>query len=584
MQTDTSGTPQKLQMTGDLGSITPTSRAELDQALQVVREHATAFARLALGKKLELLRATLEGVHRVSPAWVRAACRAKGLPEGTPLEGEEWLAGPVITIRNLRQLIASLEAVERGGRPPLGRGAERRAGGQLAVRVFPTGGHDAALFTGFRCDTHLLPGVDEAAAAARQASFYQKTDPEGRVSVILGAGNVASIPPLDTIYKMFVEGYTAVLKMNPVNEYLGPFLIEAMAPLIQAGYLRVVYGGGDVGQHLVYHPLVDDVHITGSDLTHDLIVWGPPGPERERRKRENDPVLKKSISSELGNVSPIMVVPGEYSSDELWFQARGLATMVQNNASFNCNAGKVLVTSAGWAQRETFMGLVRKALGELPMRKAYYPGAKQRYESLLADRKNVERFGRPEADQLAWALVPDLDAADPAERLFQVEPFCGILSETALHAGDPAAFLAEATRFCNDRVWGTLNAAIIIPPRLQQGSVGAQLEKSIDELRYGSVAINHWPALVYGFTSPPWGGHPSATLDNIQSGLGWVHNTYLLEGIEKSVVRGPLVVQPKPPWFYDHRRTHEVGRRMADFEMAPSWGKVPGIAWQALRG
>jgi hypothetical protein len=372
--------------------------------------------------------------------------------------------------------------------------------------------------------------------------------------------------------------------MNPVNEYLGPFLIEAMAPLVQAGYLRIVYGGGDVGQHLVYHPMVDDVHITGSDLTHDLIVWGPPGAERERRKRDNDPLLKKTITSELGNVSPIVLVPAEYTSDELWFQARNLATMVQNNASFNCNAGKVLITSQGWSQRETFMGLVRKALGQLPLRKAYYPGAKQRYDTLLADRKNVERFGAPQAEQLAWALVPDLDAADAGEKLFQVEPFCGILSETALSPGDPAQFLAEATRFCNDRLWGTLNAAIVIPPRLQQGSVGAELEKSIDELRYGSVAINHWPALVYGFVSPPWGGHPSATLQNIQSGLGWAHNTYLLEGIEKSVVRGPLVVQPKPPWFYDHARTHEVARRMVDLELQPSWLKVPGIVWQAIRG
>jgi len=48
----------------------------------------------------------------------------------------------------------------------------------------------------------------------------------------------------------------------------------------------VVYGGAEVGRFLVYHPQVDDVHITGSDLTHDLIVWGPPGAERERRKRE----------------------------------------------------------------------------------------------------------------------------------------------------------------------------------------------------------------------------------------------------------------------------------------------------------
>jgi hypothetical protein len=573
-----------LEMTGNLGSITPTAEPDLERAVMTVRENATPFARLPLGRRIELLRATLAGVHRVAPAWVKAACQAKGLSFHSPLAGEEWLAGPVLTLRNIRLLIESLQAVQTAGRPPLGQGTSRLPDGRLAVRVFPAGPKDAALFAGFTCDTHLLDGIDEAAARREQAAFYQQRQPEGSVALILGAGNVASIPPLDTLYKLFVEGRTAILKMNPVNEYLGPFLVEAMAPLIQAGYLRVVYGGGDVGQFLVSHKEVDDIHITGSDVTHDLIVWGPPGPERERRQRENAPLLRKTITSELGNVSPIVVVPATYSQDELWFQARNVATMVGNNASFNCNAGKVLVLSDGWPQRRTFMDLVRRALGELPMRKAYYPGAQRRYDTLLSGRAQVERFGAPKEGELAWALVTGLNPDDRDERLFQVEPFCGILSETALPPSDPAEFLAAATTFCNERLWGTLNATIIIPPRLEVGTVGQALSRAIAGLRYGSVGINHWPALVYGFVTPPWGGHPSATLANIQSGLGWVHNTFMLGGIEKSVVRGPLVVRPKPPWFYDNRRTHEVARRLIDFEADPSWLRVPGIAWQALKG
>jgi hypothetical protein len=574
----------RLTMTGNLGSITPTPEADLERAVATVKDKATEFAHLTVRRRIELLRATAAGMHRVAPAWVEAACKAKGLDPRGPRAGEEWMAGPLITLRNLRLLGESLQAIETSGTPPLGTGAERLPDGRLKVRVFPSDKRDAALFMGFTCDTHLQAGIDEAEARARQAVFYKSKPTEGKVTVILGAGNVASIPPLDTIYKMFVDGYTAVLKMNPVNEYLGPFLTEAMSPLIQAGYLRIVYGGGDVGRHLVNHGAVDDVHITGSDVTHDLIVWGPPGPERERRRREGDPMLKKSITSELGNVSPIAIVPAEYKDDELWFQARNMATMVANNGSFNCNAGKVLLTSRAWPQRAKFLDMVRRALGETPLRKAYYPGAHGRYETLLAGRTGVERFGTPGEGELAWALIPDLDPMDPAERLFQVEPFCGILSETALPAGDPAEFLAQATAFCNDRLWGTLNAMIVIPPRLEQGSVGAALARAVSELRYGAVGINHWPALVYGMVTPPWGGHPSATLSNIQSGLGWVHNAYLLGGIEKSVLRGPLVVQPKPPWFADHRVSHEVGRRMVDFEADPSWLRIPGIALAALRG
>ncbi len=577
-------------MTGNLGSITPTTESELLQAVKTVRDHAAGFAGLPVKGRIELLRATLHGVHRVASRWVAAACKAKGIDEGSPLSGEEWLAGPVITLRGLRTLIDSLEEIAAHGRPKLGASAQRRSDGRLAVQTFPTSTLDAALFSGFTCHTFLEAGLDEEGARARQAEFYQRGEEgqakEGRVSVILGAGNVASIPPLDTVYKMFVEGFGAILKMNPVNEYLGPFLAEAMAPLIQAGYLRIVYGGGEVGGMLVKHPLVDDVHITGSDVTHDLIVWGPPGPERERRKRENDPLLKKTISSELGNVSPIVIVPLPYSQKELWFQARNAASMVQNNGSFNCNAGKVLVTSAGWPQRQAFMDLLRKALSAMPLRTAYYPGAQGRYDSLLAGRERVERFGTPQPGkgELSWALVPDLPSSDAEERLFQVEPFCGILSETALPEVDPATFLDAATRFCNDRLWGTLNACIIMPQKRADGALSQALDRSIQALRYGSVAVNHWPALVYGFTTPPWGGHPSATLANIQSGLGWVHNSFMLSGIEKSVVVGPITVSPKPAWFFDNKKTHQIGRRMVDMEAAPSWLKLPGMVGNALLG
>ncbi len=46
---------------------------------------------------------------------------------------------------------------------------------------------------------------------------------------MLGAGNVASIPPMDALYKMFVDGNVCLVKLNPVNEYLGPFYEEALA-------------------------------------------------------------------------------------------------------------------------------------------------------------------------------------------------------------------------------------------------------------------------------------------------------------------------------------------------------------------
>lgn len=390
---------------------------------------------------------------------------------------------------------------------------------------------------------------------------------------------------MDAFTKMFIEGLVCIIKMNPVNEWVGPHLEYALAPLIDAGYLRIVYGGAEVGRALVESQLIADVHITGSDRTHDLIVWGPPGPERERRLREGAPLLQVPISSELGNVSPVAIVPFEYSDDELRFQARNVATMVANNASFNCNAAKMLITSARWPQRERFLNLLEKSLEGMPTRRAYYPGAFQRYEALVGTHPNVKILGSRTDTHLPWTLLLDVDAEREDQPLFTTEPFCSILSETCVGSSDPVEFLYRATEFMNERLWGTLNATLIIAPKLERdGTVRRVVDECIAALRYGTVAINHWPGLCYGAATLPWGGHPSATLSNIQSGLGWVHNTYMLEGIEKSVIRGPIKMWPTPPWFSDNRHTTALGPRLVAMEAKPSLWKVPGIARVAMCG
>jgi acyl-CoA reductase-like NAD-dependent aldehyde dehydrogenase len=569
---------QTQTMSGTAASRAESPRKELDEAVAVLRGHARELARLSPREKAALIRECIPRLVDVGPVWVATGCKAKGLP----LEkgGEEWLAGVGPTVRHLRLLAENLDAIAQGGKPPFGRSAHVRRDGRVAVEVFPSSTIDKVSFAGFSAHAILEPGLDLAAGRAKQASFYGRRDPDGGVSLILGAGNVSSIPPMDAFTKMFNEGNVCLVKMNPVNEWVGPLLERALAPMVRRGFLRFVYGGGDAGKYLCEHEGIADVHITGSDKTHDLIVWGPPGPERERRIAAKDPVLKKPITSELGNVSPVVIVPYAYSDEELWFQARNVVTMVVNNASFNCNAAKMLVVSKQWPQRAKFLELVARGLGSLPTRKAYYPGARDRWEMLTAG-QNVQRFGTPGDGELPWALIRDVPSGGD-DKLFTTEPFCALLSETSLDESDPAAFLAAATTFLNDRMWGTLNAAIVIHPRLEEGAVGAALDRAVNELRYGTVAINHWPAVSYAVVTPPWGGHPSATPENIQSGLGWVHNTYMLEGIEKCVLRGPLVVKPKPVWFYDHKNQTRLGPRLVSMEAKPSWFKLPGIIARAL--
>lgn len=572
-----------LEMSGSAKSRGATDTSELDAILAKLKRHAEPFARLSPAARAGLLRECMPLVWRNAEDWVRAACEAKGLDFEGPASSEEWLGGPMTTLRNLRLLAEALDAIVHTGKPGVDDANLRESfDGRIEAEVFPTTLVEKALYAGFTAAIRFEDGMSRDDVRAKQASFYSQKDPRGGVSLVLGAGNVASIPPMDAFYKMFVEGMVCLVKLNPVNEYLEPFYRKSLAPLIERGYLEFVRGGGEVGKYLVEHADIDDVHITGSDRTFDLIVWGPAGEERERRKRENDPLLAKPISSELGSVTPVILVPGTWSEKELQYVAEYVATMVTNNASCNCNAGKMLVTSKGWKQRDALLERVRAVLRSVPPRRAYYPGAFDRFRHLTEGRKGVERLVEAGESELPWTLIPGLDASAQDETLFTTEPFCPILSEARLDETDPSEFLAAATAFANDRLWGTLSAVVFIDPRTEREAKAA-LDHAVRDLRYGAVGINQWTGVVYGLVTAPWGGHPSSPKTDIQGGVGWVHNTFMFEGIEKLVLRGPFVIAPKPPFFVTHRKAHEVARKVTELELAPSMWKVPSIVFSALQ-
>jgi len=577
-----------MQAAQKLETVVPqsTARPELDKQLETLRAHATEWARSPIADRIALAKKMLAGYVDVAEASVLAGCHAKGIDPASQLASEEWFAGPTIVIRNLRLLIETLERLD-AGRPPFDPAKVRtRPDGRVTVEVFPTSGLDKMLFAGFSAEVWLSPGTKAAEVTDRAAAHYRvpAAERKGVVSLVLGAGNVASIPPTDAIYKMFVEGKVCLIKMNPVNAHVGPFIEKAFKDAVDRGLVAVCYGGADVGKYLVEHPGVDEIHITGSDKTHDMMVWGPPGPEREARKAKREPLLKKEITSELGNISPVIVVPGPYSDAELAFQGESITAAIANNASFNCNSAKLLVAPKGWDKADKLKQSIADALGKVPVRKAYYPGAEQRWNELVSSHPKVKRIGEAVPGTLPWALIEDIDP-DGTDKVFSMEPWCSILSETAIGSADPIAFLDEAVKFCNDKVWGTLSATIIVHPSTMKDPKFAEaLDRAVQALRYGTVCINHWPALGFAFGTTPWGGHPSATLENIQSGKGWVHNTFMLEDIEKCVIRGPLVVKPKPTWFANHRTAAEIGRRLVRMEAQPSFFKLPGLIMQAIRG
>ena len=565
-------------------AIHPTSQRQLDEAVARLREAAPAFARLSLTDRIALASSMRAGYLRIAEQSVRAACAAKGIPLGTPAEGEEWSTGPWCVVRHLRLVAESLTSLQRTGNTPIGQ-IRRTADDRLAVRVFPANTIDGVLFAGITVEVRMEAGIGEMELHGSRAAFYRGRSHDGRTVLVLGAGNLAGIPAMDVITKMFNEGKTCLLKMNPVNAYLGPFLEDAFGDAIRRNLLAVVYGGADEGAYLAQHTGIDEIHLTGTDRTYDHLVWGPPGPERNARKTRNAPLLSKPVTAELGNVSPILVVPGPYTERELAFQAESIAGAVANNASFNCNTPRMLVTPRGWAGRDGLLAAIERGLAAAPVRRAYYPGAEERWQQLTNGRASLRAVGAARACELPWTLIPGLDATDPREPAFTTEPFCSILSETEVGSDDPVEFLERGVDFANNRLWGTLSADLVVhPASLKDPRVAEAVERAIVRLRYGAVTVNSWSGFIFTYGTPPWGAYPGSTPSDIQSGRGWVHNTPMLEGIEKAVLRHPLTIVPKPATFPSHRTAHTVFRRLTQLDERASWTKVPGVVVAAMQG
>ena len=557
------------------GATTP--RYLLDRSLATLREAAPRWTALDLSERIAHLETVSARFDEIAADLVADSVRAKGI--GSESVGEEWVVGPVSVLRTVRFLRDTLEGIRRRGEVPLpDRAVRERADGQVAVDVLPGDLWDRLLYPKWTAEVRMDPSIPRSRARREMGGIHTKPElAVPAVSVILGAGNVSSIAPLDVVHKLFVDGEVALLKFNPINDYIGPYVEHAFADLIAAGFVRTSYGGADTGDYLVTHPEVDSIHVTGSEETHDAIVFGT-GEEGRRRKERNEPRLGKAITSELGNVSPVIVVAGDWSRRAIELQAEHVATQLLHNAGYNCNAAKVIVLPESWPQRDEFLERVGEKLASRPDRPAYYPGSLERYERVVGAGGEVRTFGSSDSDLPPTMIEIDAERDHPA---FDTEAFCRMMAVVDLPGDDPEAFLDAAVGFCNERLRGTLNATVLVDPATAREHERA-VESAIDRLRYGSVGVNLWAASCFPLGVTPWGAFPGHTLDDIGSGIGFVHNARLVDHPQKTVVRAPFIPFPKPPWSVFHRRSASVMRRVSAFEADPSPWRLPGIVLRAM--
>ncbi|MEN8675269.1 aldehyde dehydrogenase family protein [Nocardioides sp.] len=559
---------------------------DLEAALTELSAGVEKWPAVSLEQRAALLHQVAVAASTTAPDWVAAACRAKQLDSSSSLVGEEWLSGPYPVAMNAATLSHTLSSLASGSAPitpgELGAGP----GGRTTVDIFPASIWDRLLLSGFSAKVWMQPGVTPADVLDRAGLAQLDPTRSGGISVVLGAGNITSIAVLDTLYEVVAHNRAVILKLNPVMAEMLPSAVRVLNPLIQAGMVRVVTGGTDVGRALVEHESVTHVHITGSAQSHDAIVFGR-GDKGDARRASGKPLLTKTISSELGGVSPTIVVPGRWSKRDLRFQAEHAATQRLHNGGYNCIASQVLVVPAEWDQKDAFLAALRAEIDGAPSRPAYYPGSDSRMAEARSTHASAE--SRANGRLLLPGLTPGSGAA-----VFRTEYFSPVLAVVEV-PGSGTDYLRAAASFANEQLVGTLGANVIVHPRRRK-ALGADFESFLESLRFGTIGVNAWTAVGYLTAAAPWGGFPGATLTDVESGIGVVHNALLLDDTERTVVDGPFrpfprsvltgqpTITPKPAWFVRNRTAARTAELLVRFVAAPGWRKLPRLFASALRG
>lgn len=476
--------------------------------------------------------------------WVAIACEAKGIAVDSPLAAEEFATGPCAVARSLACWERSLRAVRAGRLPRIPGRVREHPRGRL-VPAMPFLPFDRVAFAGHRA----------AVLVDREGPLQALRDARRGVALVLGAGNVTSIPIADLLTKLCGERLPVVVKLHPLHAGLHELFASVFAPLAEFG-CSFLCEGGELGAALALDPRVTDVHLTGSPATFRRLA--------EANAARAEPAR---LSAELGNVTPVIVVPGPWRDAELHARVDDVSAMLSNNGGFNCASAKVLVTAAAWPQRREFLARLRARLATLPARRAWHPGAVER----------AARFAGLAARDDGSLPCTLIEGVDPASTplAFREEAFAPLLWETALPGDDVAGFAGRAARFCNERLAGDL-AAVILAPRHAVRHERFALAGLRDALGYGTVAQNVWAALGFAWMTTPWGAWRDPAGGLAQSGRGFVHDPLLLRAPQKTLITGPVLPWPRPAWWPGHRAPLPVMRRLFELTQHPS-------AWRLLR-
>ena len=529
------------------------TKLDIDRFITTLRTKSKEFNSISNVQLASMLEETISNIKEVSFFWATICSDNKGTTK-TPAEGEEWLGGPFASVLATQYYIKSLtnddDLVEK-----------KYNSEENSYKVFPNSFTERITF----------PFIDAKVIFNKSMSFEdinkyrgfsKRYDIDPSITLVLGAGNFSSIPYLDVLYHLITRKSVILLKLNPVNEYLKPVFEKVFQSFIERGYIIVTTGNIDESKYMAKHPGINHIHLTGSDKTFEDIVYGRELTEKERKSKSLSKINNKPITSELGNVTPIIIHPGKWSTSDIKYQARKIVTAKLNNNGFNCIAAQVVVLPDGWGQTETLIKFVKHYMSKAKERKAYYPESIERLEKLQKD-KGYERVNA------LSCVTPHLTREIKAYSKFEIdEVWSSTIYFKKIEYTSVEDFANKAIDYCNDELWGNLGVSVIIKDHDRKFN-NHITNLYVDNLNYGTVAINEWAAIGYIIPQLPWGGFPGNRDNDIQSGQSVVHNSMLFESPLKGVVNTKFRISRiiDPPWFVTNKKARRLFKNLTYYQI-----------------
>ena len=533
------------------------SKIDIDRNISKLRVNSSEFLNIDKTTLIALLNQTIENIKAISYYWATLSSEKKGILNKSK-EGEEWIGGPFACIYAIQYFIDSLQNED-------GLNISNFDDSKKSYKVFPTKTIEKLLF----------PFLEGEVRFGKNLSFEQINEFRGfanrfknnksKITLILGAGNVSSIPVLDALFHMIAYKSVIYMKLNPVNDYLLPIFTQVFEPFISRGYMIITEGDMEASKYLTQHEGFHQTHLTGSNYTYENIVYGKILTDKERSVKTLPKINKKPITTELGNVTPIIVHPGNWSRSEIKHQAKKIVTAKLNNSGFNCIAAQVIVLPKDWKHTQKLKNDILFYLKKVGDTTSYYPGASENLDQLL-ETENYEQINNLSCN--TPFLVSDLDLE---KEYANKEVWSTALYFKEIPYTSNENFCSNSIEYVNNELWGNLGVTVLIKNHKKKTNQSI-LNAYVENLKYGTVAINEWSALGFVIPTLPWGGYPGNKDNDIQSGQGYVHNSLLFESPQKGVVYSRFRLSPiiDPPWFVTNKKAHRIFKNLTYYQATKS--------------